>query len=107
VDTRPPAVLGLAGLAIVGQMHGLILWAERSGLLRPPIIWFDRRASAEVADYQRLPADVRARLGNARRPAWPARCCSGCPGTSLTPTGGAWIGLTLAHQRDDLMRAAL
>ena len=53
------------GLAIVGQMHGLILVTERSGLLRPPIIWLDRRASAEVADYQRLPADLRARLGNA------------------------------------------
>ena len=55
----------VTGLAVVGQMHGLILWAERSGLLRPPIIWLDRRASAEVADYQRLPADLRARLGNA------------------------------------------
>ena len=55
----------VTGLAVVGQMHGLILWAERPGLLRPPIIWLDRRASAEVADYQRLPADLRARLGNA------------------------------------------
>jgi xylulokinase len=55
----------VAALAIVGQMHGLILWAERSGLLRPPIIWLDRRATAEVADYQRLPAGLRARLGNA------------------------------------------
>jgi xylulokinase len=55
----------VVGLAIVGQMHGLMLWAERSGVLRPPIIWLDRRASAEVADYQRLPADLLARLGNA------------------------------------------
>jgi xylulokinase len=55
----------VVGLAIVGQMHGLVLVTERSGLLRPPIIWLDRRAGAEVADYQRLPADLRARLGNA------------------------------------------
>jgi xylulokinase len=55
----------VVSLAIAGQMHGLILVTERSGLLRAPIIWLDRRASAEVADYQRLPADLRARLGNA------------------------------------------
>ncbi len=60
-----PVPAEVVGLAIVGQMHGLILVTERSGLLRPPIIWLDRRASAEVADYQRLPADLRARLGNA------------------------------------------
>jgi xylulokinase len=59
-----PVRAEVIGLAVVGQMHGLILWAERSGVLRPPIIWLDRRASAEVADYQRLPADLRARLGN-------------------------------------------
>jgi len=60
-----PVPAEVAGLAVVGQMHGLILVTERSGLLRPPIIWLDRRSSAEVADYQRLPADLRARLGNA------------------------------------------
>ena len=58
-----PAPAEVTGLAAVGQMHGLILLAERSGVLRPPIIWLDRRADAEVADYQRLPADLRARLG--------------------------------------------
>jgi xylulokinase len=60
-----PVPAEVVGLAIVGQMHGLILVTERSGLLRAPIIWLDRRAAAEVADYQRLPADLRARLGNA------------------------------------------
>ena len=59
-----PVPAEVVGLAVVGQMHGLILVTERSGLLRPPIIWLDRRASAEVADYERLPADLRARLGN-------------------------------------------
>ena len=60
-----PAPAEVTGLAAVGQMHGLILLTERSGVLRPPIIWLDRRAAAEVADYQRLPPDLRARLGNA------------------------------------------
>ena len=60
-----PAQAEVTGLAAVGQMHGLILLAERYGVLRPPITWLDRRADAEVADYQRLPPDLRARLGNA------------------------------------------
>jgi xylulokinase len=60
-----PAPVEVTGLATVGQMHGLVLLSERDGVLRPPIIWLDRRADAEVADYQRLPADLRARLGNA------------------------------------------
>jgi xylulokinase len=60
-----PASAEVTGLAAVGQMHGLVLLAERYGVLRPPIIWLDRRADAEVADYQRLPPDLRARLGNA------------------------------------------
>jgi len=60
-----PARAEVAGLAVVGQMHGLILCSERTEVLRPAIVWLDRRAEAEVADYQRLPADLRARLGNA------------------------------------------
>jgi len=60
-----PARAEVSGLAVVGQMHGLILCSERTEVLRPAIVWLDRRAEAEVADYQRLPADLRARLGNA------------------------------------------
>jgi xylulokinase len=60
-----PAPAQVAGLAIVGQMHGLVLYAERAVVLRPAIVWLDGRASAEVGDYLRLPADLRARLGNA------------------------------------------
>jgi len=95
--TGGPARAEVTGLAAVGQMHGLILLSERSGVLRPPIIWLDRRADAEVADYQRLPADLRARLGNApsagmagphsalrwirssARPLWLRRPCVRCP----------------------------
>jgi len=61
-----PARAEVAGLAVVGQMHGLILYSERAQVLRPAILWLDRRAEAEVADYQRLPADLRARDGSRR-----------------------------------------
>ena len=60
-----PAPAEVAGLAVVGQMHGVVLCAERSVVLRPAIGWLDRRAAAEAGDYQRLPPDLRARLGNA------------------------------------------
>src|ERR1700689_4414603 len=69
-----PAPAQVAGLAIVGQMHGLVLCTERAVVLRPAIVWLDGRASAEGGDYLRL--------------AWRARSCSGCPGTSPASTGG-------------------
>jgi xylulokinase len=60
-----PASAEVAGLAVAGQMHGVILCTERAVALRPAILWLDRRAEAEVHDYERLPGDLRARLGNA------------------------------------------
>jgi xylulokinase len=60
-----PGPAGVAGIAVVGQMHGLVLYAERSGALRPAILWLDRRADAEAGDYQRLPDALRTPLGNA------------------------------------------
>jgi xylulokinase len=63
-----PAPAEVAGLAVAGQMHGLILCTERAVVLRPAITWLDRRAEAEAEDYQRLPEDLRARLGNAPSP---------------------------------------
>jgi xylulokinase len=59
---KPAEVLGLA---LAGQMHGVVLCTERAVVLRPAITWLDRRAEAEAEDYQRLPEDLRARLGNA------------------------------------------
>src|SRR5438445_2816430 len=58
----------VAAIAIVGQMHGLVLYSERTGLLRPAIVWLDHRASPEVADYLRLPEHLRVKLGNAPSP---------------------------------------
>ena len=63
-----PAPAEVAGLAVAGQMHGLVLCTERAVVLRPAITWLDRRAEAEAEDYQRLPGDMRARLGNAPSP---------------------------------------
>jgi xylulokinase len=63
-----PASAEVAGLAVAGQMHGVILCTERAVALRPAITWLDRRAEAEAEDYQRLPEDLRARLGNAPSP---------------------------------------
>ena len=63
-----PAPAEVAGLAVAGQMHGLVLCAERSVALRSAITWLDRRAEAEAREYERLPADLRARLGNAPSP---------------------------------------
>jgi xylulokinase len=63
-----PAQAEVSGLAAAGQMHGLILLTERSRVIRPAIVWLDRRASAEVGDYQRLPPGLRERLGNAPSP---------------------------------------
>jgi xylulokinase len=60
-----PGSAEVAGLAVAGQMHGLILSAERAVALRPAITWLDRRAEAESGDYERLPETLRARLGNA------------------------------------------
>ena len=75
--TEPAEVLAIA---VTGQMHGVILISEQSVVLRPAILWLDRRATAEAADYLRLPARSLAALGNAPAPgmagpllAWLAR----------------------------------
>jgi xylulokinase len=54
----------VAGLAVSGQMHGVVL-ADAAGVpLRPAIVWLDRRAAAEAARYGELPAGLTAPLGN-------------------------------------------
>jgi xylulokinase len=63
-----PAPAEVAGLAIAGQMHGVVLCTEHAVPVRPAITWLDRRADAETVDYRRLPAHLRAPLGNAPSP---------------------------------------
>ncbi len=60
--------LEIAGLTVVGQMHGAVLTDPDGGPLRPAIVWLDRRSSAEVEDYRRLPEPLRSALGNPPSP---------------------------------------
>ena len=45
-------------------MHGTVLVDAAGTALRPPVLWPDRRATAEVARWRALPADDRAALAN-------------------------------------------
>jgi xylulokinase len=56
--------LTVTGLAVAGQMHGLVLADECGAALRPAIVWLDQRAVAEAAFYQELPGDYTAPLRN-------------------------------------------
>jgi xylulokinase len=60
--------LAVAGLAVTGQMHGVVLVDERGAALRPAILWLDQRATAEVALYQEMPGDYTAPLRNRPSP---------------------------------------
>ncbi len=58
----------VTGLALAGQMHGVVL-ADSAGTPRhPAILWLDRRAVAEADAYRRLPARLTAPLGNQPSP---------------------------------------
>jgi xylulokinase len=84
----------IVGLAVVGQMHGLVLTRahpgtaaadaaapgaaatdsagaaddDGGGALRPAILWLDQRAALEADRYQALPAALTAGLGNRPSP---------------------------------------
>jgi xylulokinase len=63
-DPRP----AVTGLAVAGQMHGIVLTDDRGAALRPAIVWLDQRATAEAALYRELPAEYTAPLGNRPSP---------------------------------------
>lgn len=58
----------VAAIAVTGQMHGVVLCSERRVVLRPAILWLDRRAVAEAASYGSLRPGQLAALANAP---WP------------------------------------
>jgi xylulokinase len=64
VKATTPAGAEVGALAIAGQMHSVVLISERHVVLRPATLWLDRRASAELADYRRIPARLREAIGN-------------------------------------------
>jgi xylulokinase len=58
----------VGAIAVAGQMHGVVLAGEDGTVTRPAIVWLDRRASAEAARYEELPAALTAPLGNQPSP---------------------------------------
>jgi xylulokinase len=77
---RAAAPVEVSAIGVTGQMHGVVLLSEQSVVLRPAIIWLDRRATAEAAEYLRLSPPLLAALGHAPAPglagpllAWLAR----------------------------------
>lgn len=70
------ADVNVAAVGVAGQMHGVVLASPDGGVLRPAILWLDRRAGAEAAEYERLPAHLTAPLGNRASAgmAGPVRC---------------------------------
>jgi xylulokinase len=72
----PGGAVTVTGLAVAGQMHGVVLVDERGAALRPAILWLDQRAAAEAAGYADLPCDYTRVLGNRPSPgmAGPVLC---------------------------------
>jgi xylulokinase len=56
--------VAVTGLALAGQMHGVVLADERGAPLRPAILWLDQRATAEAAGYADLPRGVTEVIAN-------------------------------------------
>lgn len=56
------------GLAVAGQMHGVVLSDGGGTPVRPAILWLDRRATAEAAGYRELPPELTDPLGNQPSP---------------------------------------
>src|SRR5262252_5329887 len=56
--TAGGAAAEIVGVAVTGQMHGVVLAAGDGRPLRPAILWLDRRAAAEAAVYGELPPDM-------------------------------------------------
>lgn len=56
--------VGVHGIGLAGQMHGVVLCDAAGTPLRPAVLWPDRRADAELSRWRDLPATDRARLAN-------------------------------------------
>jgi len=58
----------VTALGLAGQMHGVVLADAEGTPLTQAILWLDRRAAAEAAEYAALPAKLTAKLGNQPSP---------------------------------------
>lgn len=54
----------IAAVGVDGQMHGVVLAGADGNVVRPGILWLDRRAEAEAARYAELPRELVTPLGN-------------------------------------------
>ncbi|HEX3790088.1 MAG TPA: FGGY family carbohydrate kinase, partial [Pseudonocardiaceae bacterium] len=52
------------GIAVDGQMHGLVLAAEDGTPVRDAVIWADGRAASVLSTWRRLPQQLRNMLAN-------------------------------------------
>lgn len=59
---RPEVEIQAIGLS--GQMHGVVLVDEEGRPIRDAMLWADRRAEAEIARYESLPAATLQQLAN-------------------------------------------
>ncbi len=67
-DASTGAAADVVGVALAGQMHGVVLADAAGAPCRPAILWLDRRAGAEAARYAELPRQLTAPLGNQPSP---------------------------------------
>ena len=67
-DASTGADVDVVGVALAGQMHGVVLADAAGAPSRPAILWLDRRAGAEAARYAELPRQLTAPLGNQPSP---------------------------------------
>ena len=66
--------LGIAGIGLSGQMHGTVLLDKNKRLLRPAVIWADRRSRKQCDAVQELLGKERLRdlAGNSLSPGFMA-----------------------------------
>jgi len=83
------ADIEVAAVGVDGQMHGVVLAGDDGNAVRPAILWLDRRAEAEAARYDELPAELTSPLGN--------QPSAGMAGPTL-----CWL---VAHEPDAVRRA--
>ena len=67
-----PALAGVRGIGLSGQMHGAVLLDAGDRVLRPAILWNDGRAGAECAQIERRAPRLHAVAGNLAMPGFTA-----------------------------------
>jgi xylulokinase len=66
------ALAAVRGIGLSGQMHGAVLLDANDRVLRPAILWNDRRAAAECAELERRVKQSRQLTGNLAMPGFTA-----------------------------------